>query len=67
METNNYNIGAQSISIALSALMTKVYLWMTLALGITALSAMFVAGNLSLVEAIFGNKVLFWEIGRAHV
>lgn len=62
METNNDNIGAQSISIALSALMTKVYLWMTLALGITALSAMFVAGNLSLVEAIFGNKVLFWGI-----
>ena len=62
METNNYNIGAQSVSMALSALMTKVYLWMTLALGITALSAMFVASNLSLVEAIFGNKVLFWGI-----
>ena len=67
METNNYNIGAQSISIALSALMTKVYLWMTLALGITALSAMFVAGNLSLVEAIFGNKVLFWGIIIAQI
>lgn len=62
METNNYNIGAQSVGIALSALMTKVYLWMTLALGITALSAMVVAGNLSWVEAIFGNKVLFWGI-----
>lgn len=66
METNNYNIGAQSISIALSALMTKVYLWMTLALGITALSAMVVAGNLSWVEAIFGNDVLFWGIGIAQ-
>ena len=61
METNN-NIGAQSVGMALSALMTKVYLWMTLALGSTALSAMYVASNLSLVEAFFGNKVLFWGI-----
>ena len=67
MFSNASEISVKSQGIALSALMTKVYLWMTLALGITALSAMFVAGNLSLVEAIFGNKVLFWGIIIAQI
>lgn len=40
---------------------------MTLALGITALSAMFVASNLSWVEAIFGNDVLLWGIFIAQI
>lgn len=62
MNPNASEISVKSQGIALSALMTKVYLWMTLALGITALSAMFVAGNLSWVEAIFGNDVLLWGI-----
>ena len=67
MFSNASEISVKSQGIALSSLMTKVYLWMTLALGITALSAMFVAGNLSLVEAIFGNKVLFWGIIIAQI
>ena len=62
MNPNASEISVKSQSLALSTLMTKVYLWMTLALGITALSAMFVASNLSLVEAIFGNKFLLWGI-----
>ena len=67
MNPNASEISVKSQSLALSALMTKVYLWMTLALGITALSAMFVAGNLSLVEAIFGNDVLLWGILIAQI
>ena len=62
MNPNASELSVKSQSLALSALMTKVYLWMTLALGITALSAMFVASNLSWVEAIFGNKFLLWGI-----
>ena len=62
MNPNASEISVKSQSLALSTLMTKVYLWMTLALGITALSAMFVASNLSWVEAIFGNDVLLWGI-----
>ena len=49
MFSNASEISVKSQGIALSSLMTKVYLWMTLALGITALSAMFVADNLNLV------------------
>ena len=67
MFSNASEISVKSQGIALSSLMTKVYLWMTLALGITALSAMFVADNLNLVEAIFGNKVLFWGIIIAQI
>ena len=62
MNPNASEISVKSQSLALSTLMTKVYLWMTLALSITALSAMFVASNLSWVEAIFGNKFLLWGI-----
>ena len=67
MNPNASEISVKSQSLALSALMTKVYLWMTLALGITALSAMFVASNLSWVEAIFGNDVLLWGILIAQI
>lgn len=67
MNPNASEISVKSQSLALSTLMTKVYLWMTLALGITALSAMIVAGNLSWVEAIFGNDVLLWGIFIAQI
>ena len=67
MNPNASEISVKSQSLALSTLMTKVYLWMTLALGITALSAMFVASNLSWVEAIFGNDVLLWGILIAQI
>ena len=67
MNPNASEISVKSQSLALSTLMTKVYLWMTLALGITALSAMLVASNLSWVEAIFGNDVLLWGILIAQI
>ena len=67
MDPNASELSVKSQSLALSTLMTKVYLWMTLALGITALSAMFVASNLSWLEAIFGNDVLLWGIFIAQI
>lgn len=45
---------------AASALMRKVYLWMTLALIVTGVTAYGVATSPGLVQAIFGNSVLFW-------
>lgn len=62
MNPNASEISVKSQSLALSALMTKVYLWMTLALCITALSAMYVSTNQDLALAIFTNKVLFWGL-----
>ena len=43
-----------------SAVFKKVYLWMTLALTISGLTAMYVANQPSIVSAIFSNKMYFF-------
>jgi FtsH-binding integral membrane protein len=48
--------------VAYSALMRKVYAWMTLALCITGLTAFYVAGNSDLVGAILSNRILFFGL-----
>lgn len=52
----------QSLSAVFPVLMRKVYLWMTFALVITALTAYFVASNESILMAIYSNQVLFWGL-----
>lgn len=42
--------------------MTKVYGWMSAALAVTGLVAIYVASTPSLVEVIFGNRILFWGL-----
>ena len=42
--------------------MRKVFVWMTLALAITGLTAFGVATSPSLVSMIFGSKVMFWGL-----
>jgi FtsH-binding integral membrane protein len=42
--------------------MQKVYGWMAAALAVTALTAMYVASNLNLVEIIIGNKLVFYAL-----
>jgi uncharacterized protein len=42
--------------------MTKVYGWMSVALVVTGLVAIYVASTPKLVEVIFGNRVLFWGL-----
>ena len=56
-----YNVysGAQARSIAFPALMTKVYLWMTLALVMTAMTAYIVMGSEDLLFSIISSKPLF--------
>ena len=49
-------------SLAFPALMRKVYLWMTLALAITAVTAWGVANSPSLLMAIYGTKYAIWGI-----
>ena len=51
-----------SLSTAFPALMRKVFVWMTLALAITGLTAFGVATSPSLVSLIFGSKVMFWAL-----
>ncbi len=48
------------VSAAFPILMRKVYVWMTLALVITGLTAYGVATTPSVLQAIYGNKLLFW-------
>ena len=53
--------GSESLS-AFGSLMRRVYLWMALGLGMTALTALFVVNTPQLVMAIFGSQILFWVL-----
>jgi len=54
-------------SLAFSALMRKVYVWMSLALVITALAAYGVATNPVMTEILLSNPVLMWGIVGAEL
>lgn len=53
---------SQGLSATLSTLMRKMYLWMTLALVITGVTAYGVASSPKLLEMIFANQIAFWGI-----
>lgn len=55
------------LTAAFSALMRKVYVWMTLALVVTALTAYYVATTPSALYAIFSNQVLFFGLLIAEI
>jgi hypothetical protein len=46
----------------LNVFMRGVYQWMAIGLGLTALVAYFVASSPTLIQAIFGNPLLFWGL-----
>ena len=48
------------MQVAFPALMKKVYLWMTLALAITGITAYMVAASPGLMMSIYTNPILFW-------
>lgn len=45
-----------------ASFMQKVFGWMAAALAVTALTAMYVASSLNLVEIIIGNKIVFYAL-----
>ena len=45
-----------------SSLMRKVYVWMTLALCVTGLTALYVSNNHELMTAIFSSRILFYGL-----
>ena len=51
-----------SLSLAFPALMRKVYVWMTLALAISGLTAYGVAHSENLLALIYGNRLVFWGL-----
>lgn len=44
---------------SVSVYMQQVYLWMTVALGITALTAVFTASNMAVLQFLFTNTIVF--------
>ncbi len=68
-EYNPYSLEAQERAAApvFSRLLTKVYLWMTLALAVTGLTAWFVAYDTDFIFTLLSNKVVFWGIAIAEL
>ena len=65
MENNFYNPveeRAQSSALSFPALMSKVYLWMTLALVVTGMTAYYVASSPAILYAIVSNQIAFWGL-----
>lgn len=65
MENNFYNQveeRAQSSTLSFPALMSKVYLWMTLALVVTGITAYYVASSPAILYAIVSNQIAFWGL-----
>lgn len=61
--TNAYSRERElEMSTAFPVLMCKVYLWMTMALIITGITACYVAHSQTLLMAIFTNQILFWGL-----
>ena len=57
-----YSVESQGRTLAFATLMKNVYLWMTLALAVTGLTAAYVAMNPGWVYAIATNSVLFFGL-----
>ena len=51
---------------AQAAVFRQVYIWMSLALFITGVTALIIANNNSLVYSLFSNSLLFWGIAIAE-
>ena len=65
MENNFYNQveeRAQSSALSFPALMSKVYLWMTLALVVTGMTAYYVASSPAILYALGSNLIVFWGL-----
>ena len=65
MENNFYNQveeRVQSSALSFPVLMSKVYLWMTLALVVTGMTAYYVASSPAILYAIVSNQIAFWGL-----
>lgn len=52
----------QIIKSAQATLMRSVYLWMTLALAITGFAAYVISASPALIQAVYGNRLVFWGL-----
>ena len=56
-----------SMSEAFPILMRKVYVWMSLALAITGITAFGVANSPGILATIYGNQIVFWGLVIAEL
>jgi FtsH-binding integral membrane protein len=56
----NTTLSQAEMRLAQSTFITKVYAWMSLALMVTALTAVYVASSQDLVRMIVGNRIVFY-------
>lgn len=59
---NQFSLSEEEIKREQASFMTKVYGWMSLALLVTGLVALYVASNPNLVAVIFGSKFVFFGL-----
>ncbi len=59
---NQFSLSEEEIKREQASFMTKVYGWMSLALLVTGLVAVYVASNPNLVAVIFGSKFVFFGL-----
>jgi uncharacterized protein len=59
---NENSISLSSVEVEQRAFILKVYGWMFLALSVTGLTSLFVASSETLLEVIFGNRIVFWGL-----
>lgn len=57
----------EKAAVAFPALMRKIYVWMSMALVITGLTAWIVAHNASLLNLIYGNSAVIWILFIAEI
>jgi FtsH-binding integral membrane protein len=57
----------EKVAVAFPALMRKVYVWMSMALVITGLTAWVVAHNYTLLNLIYGNSATIWILFIAEL
>ncbi len=66
-----YGYGTQAdpvvMNSAFAVLMRKVYVWMTLALAVTGLTAYGVASSPSLIEMIYSSQAVFWILAIVEI
>ena len=67
LETKNFVKDTNVSKTAQSTLMRSVYTWMTLALAITGLTAMYMAKSLTVINMMMQNSMLFWGVLIAEV
>lgn len=66
METNTYSTGSSVVAKS-SQLIKNVYMWMTLALGITGITALAAAGSYDLQQTVVNNRIIFWVLMFAEL